>query len=218
MPRKYVKRKSATKKTPSRWGIYKRAGNQLWKDVKLLKSIVNVEYKLVESLANSVNMYSGNPQVVLLNGIQRGTDYNQITGRSCKFTSAQIFVKFVKSANEGTTKLNFALVIDKQPNEAAPSSINDIWSDPDSRFRNLDNRKRFVVLKEGHMTCVYGDQQKEATMYKKLNMHTIYDATNGGTIADIRTNALYLLFWCDDPTSGDLGTLKYSYRLRFIDN
>lgn len=216
MPRKFAKKSFSKKKPLGRWGIYKRAGSQLWKDVKMLKSVINVEYKLKENATNGT-FYSGSPIVALLNGVTRGTDYTNITGRSCKWVSAQVYLKTIKNATEGNCKVNYALVIDKQADELSPV-IGDIWSDSDARFRNLQNRKRFVVLHQGHMTMVYGTQQKETSFYKKLNMHTIYDDTNAGTQADIRSNALYLVLYTDDSTAGDPCAYTYSTRLRFIDN
>lgn len=216
MPRKYT-RKAKGKKPMSRWGIYKRAGTQLWKDVKMLKSIVNVEYKLKEVLGTTGTLTTGSPVVTCINGLTRGTDYNNITGRSCKFTSAQIFLKFSKNVNDNATKFSYALVIDKQANESSPT-ISDIWSDNDAQFRNLNNRKRFVIIHRGALICQYGQPEKQVSFYKKLDMHTIYDDTNGGGQADIRTNALYLMFWTDDSTGADQPSYTYSTRLRFIDN
>ena len=55
-------------------------------------------------------------------------------------------------------------------------------------------------------------------IYKKINMETIYNSTNGGTIADLSSGALYM-FWIGSQTAsggGDANAIV-STRVRFID-
>lgn len=213
-PRKWARKAGGT----SWFKNYRNAGAQLWRDVKYLKSLVNTEFKLKEGT------YGGNPgtgttgNITLINGLVRGTDYTNLTGRSCRWKSVQVSMRFVNSLNALNTvaaRVNYALVIDKTPQEST-FTLPALFSNIEGQFRNLDNRKRFVILKQGSKVVDPDDNTQLVKFYHKLDMHTIYDDTNDGSIVDIRANALFLVTWTTDTTYPPDQAINY--RLRFIDN
>ena len=67
------------RKLAKRGSIYGSAAQQLWKDVKWLKSVINVEKKVLDTaLLNQVILNTG--LVVWMSTITTGTAYNQRTG------------------------------------------------------------------------------------------------------------------------------------------
>lgn len=223
----YYKKKTYRKRKVGPWGkrarIYGRAGSQLVKDVMLLKSVINTEYKRVDTTYNAVA--SATPVITLLNGSIQGTDFDERVGRTIRFKSFDI----KGFLTPGSTSGNFRawLVIDNTPNSTLPV-IGDIIEqtagpgDYSIGHRNLNNRKRFGILKEW---CIpFGGGNAYAGMtnycldyYMKLDFKTEYDASNAGDISDIKSNSLYFVHTSDQPAvSGPL--LKYYVRLRAVDN
>lgn len=120
---------------------------------------------------------------------------------------------------------------DLQPNGAAPA-VTDLLVEakPQSQL-NLNNRDRFVILTDknyvldpwflsttatqSYASC--SNNIKLVKKYKKISVETIYNATNGGTIADINSGALYM-FWIGDQNgvADDLNAIV-STRVRYID-
>lgn len=211
--RKY-KRKFGRKKR-TRWSIYGAAGKQLVKDVKSLKNLINTEWKDCEVGTSATPTTTGS--LILLNGLTKGDDYNNRDGRSARFKSIQLSLATVLNGSASTTRIRWALVIDRDASNTVNSAA--IYSNEYASFRNLDNRRRFTFLKEGHYTSgIYNGapSTKIVDYYRKIDMHTIYDDSNNGDITDIRTNALYLYLWSDQATNTP--TVGITTRLRFIDN
>lgn len=217
MAKKYTKKskKWGKKAGSSGWfKNYRNAGMQLWKDVKYLKSLVNTEFKVKEQSASSTANTTG--VFILLNGLTQGDDFTNRNGRSVRWKSLQYHIRTLKDTAVGTCFVNYAIVIDKQANDATPT-LADLYSNVQAQFRNLDNRKRFVIIDEVRMTLDADDPERNISKYKKIDMHTIYDASNNGDITDINSNALYLVAWSNQP-AGDGADFTLDHRLRFIDN
>lgn len=190
---------------------------KLAKDVGRVKGMLNVEYKSKDmDLANSPGI---NGNYVLLNGLQKGDDINNRDGRQVRFKSIQYaFQTEIASAQTTPQLLRWIIFIDKQPNAAGPGLIGNIYDDPIDGFRNLNNRRRFVVLKTGLINLLPADsdyQQPKRKGYKKIDMRTIYDDSDNGDITDITSNSLYMWFGTD---AGTAPSVTGKARLRFIDN
>lgn len=196
----------------SRWQTYSRAGSQLWKDVKMLKGLVNTEFKSYETTN------SGAPDVnglayALFTPVQ-GDGISQISGQSSRLKSIQFYMTFIKHASATQTRIRWALVLDKEGSRALTSAL--IWDDPYSAFRNLDERKDIVILKEGKSILDVDDTEKQYNIYKKLDMKVIMNSSNSGTYTSVKANNLWLFVWSDDNTYEP--TFAYRSRARFIDN
>jgi len=111
----------------------------------------------------------------------------------------------------------------KDANAAAASS-------PTSEL-NLDNRERFSILKEwtwvmgptaanqsGQTLTDDGSQCLSFSTFVKLKgLESVYNATNGGGIADVTSGSLLMLFVCDVNSTSGAWAMSYSSRLRYYD-
>lgn len=179
-------------------------------------SLVNTEFK--SSDVEISELCSTTPTVVLLNGTQKGDDLNNREGRQIRIKSIQSQLTFTydTSAN-GVSLVRYAFFIDKQANGSSTNVANDLFDDPIDGFRDLNNRKRFVILKTGLVRLNDDDlPQRIYRWFKRMNMHTVYDAGNAGNIGDIHTNALYLFLSSDEATFQP--ACQGRVRIRFIDN
>jgi len=120
---------------------------------------------------------------------------------------------------------------DTQPNGANPSATDVLKTASVFSPLNLNNRDRFRVLRDkmytfdpfaydpaGTATTAWNKTNQNIKIFVKLpNLETIFNATNGGTVADIASGNL-IAFWLGSGT-GNNGPLDFtgSYRVRFED-
>lgn len=149
MPRK-AKKSSSAKRGGRRGKVYGAAAAQLWKDVKLIKSAVNVEYKVQDTnqpLANTSIV----PTVTLFNALQRGDDYNQRNGRSVKWTS--IYQRLTcQSVATATVPhyVRYILFWYKDASGVAPTATQMFGTAAPgiNQMMNLNVRKDFIILSD----------------------------------------------------------------------
>lgn len=212
--RRYRRRRPA-----SRGQIYGRAAGQLWKDVQKLKNFVNVEFKQVTTpLLSTVH---SNAQIQLLNGLAQGDDDFNREGDQVRFKSLQSEIQLTRGTQDAVVRL--AWVIDTKPNQSTAPTYTDIYSLPDVSnptvaLRNLNNRTRFVILKEKLIYLNDGDIDiKNVKLYRKLDMKTMFTSSSGG-VTNIQNNALYFVYSSNVVTGATAVTITATNRLRYIDN
>jgi len=186
----------------------------------------------------------------LLNGTQEGAGFWNRIGRKIAMKSLTIRGQIISNAGVPVSyqpeTLRYIIYYDKQPNGLAATWDQIVKSYTDAGAvasntldgLNLDNRDRFVVLRDRHIampgtgpigqpaTAPYGtsigtlgggsDGAAIVKEYIKLkNLETQYNGTsNPATVATIATGSLSIIF------QGDVGgqwTLEYASRLRFTD-
>lgn len=191
--------------------------NKLVKDVKYLKSRVHSEFKYLDTVVT--NTPTTTAVLALLNGMSKGDGVANREGRQIRVKS--ILSNTLLTINTSATASNIRIVyfIDKQANAAAPV-FGDVFTSSSNYItsaRNLNNRKRFVILKD-HVYTLDPDNHNAIRMsfYKKLDMSTIYDASDAGDITDIKTNALYMMYICNEATFTP--TINSYNRVRFLDS
>lgn len=214
--RKNYRRNGRYNNRNTRWNNYSRAYNQLWKDVGMLKGLVNTEFKTLD-INVSIPSLTTTGAVLLHSGLTKGDNVNERDGRMVRWKSIQIAGSVTRNAASTVqNRIHLALVIDTQPNGSGPvyTEIYDTAT-PDS-FRNLDGRKRFVILKTWDMVLDADRPEKFFKLYKKLDMKTVYNSGDSGTISDIESNALLVLAISDAATNTP--SFTYKSRARFIDN
>jgi len=178
--------------------------------------------------------------ITLLNGTQLGNDYSNRIGRKITIKSiyyrGTVCITATNSAPpvDGDSSFqHWRMIIfyDKQPNGATPAVTDVLVTATPTSHLNLNNRDRFkVLIDKSFVVDPYKmvDAANESTWnrtavnikkYKKCHITTIYNAGNAGTIADISTNAIFLL-WVGNraATATDDGLAAFSCRLRFWDN
>lgn len=221
--RKQSSMSKAKRRGARRGKVYGAAAAQLWKDVKMIKSAVNVEYK-VQDTNQPLATVNGTPTVTLFNALQRGDDYNQRNGRSVKWTS--IYQRI--TANSSTTAtaphyIRYVLFWYKDPSATAPTPTQMFGAAAPgiNSMMNLNVRKDFVILADLVIKCnpvTGGSSSNFRKIYKKTGMHTIFNASNLGTIADIESGALYAFTWSDTSVGAEMPLMTVQSRLRYVDN
>lgn len=186
----------------------------LSKRVSALARITKPEFKVIQRQFIVAREANTDGLFLLLNACSAGTDFTNRTGRVQNNMSLQYHMRLLKDGAVGTNYGYFAIILDKTPSQNVPN-INDVYSTAQGQFRNLDNRKRFVILKTQSFTLDQDDPERNYSGYMKLNFKTIYDNT-GETISDIISGALYCFAWSNQP-AGDGAGLQFDSRIRFTD-
>lgn len=201
-----------------RYKSYSRGFRQLASDVGQLKNLINVEFKFANYVA-STTPTSTIPTLQLLNGMVRGDDSNTRDGRQIRIKSIQCFFRVNMHASATATTVRYMIVIDKQPSAAAFTAADLLDTASAAQvdaLRNLSSRRRFVILKDRRLVVNTDYPEKVFRVYKQLDMKTVYDDSDAGSIADIQSNALYLVIITDEATNTP--TCTNNVRIRFIDN
>jgi len=103
------------------------------------------EFKAVD--VHAATAVTTTPIVVLLNGIARGDDINERTGREVDMRSIQFSAQVRAATTTGVDQTHRVLIVyDRQTNAAAPTMAQVCESATIQAPRNLENRKRFSIL------------------------------------------------------------------------
>lgn len=194
---------------------YGQIGRKIWRDVKWLKSVVNVEKKYIDTTATTTSPAAG--AFVLLNGCTTGTSAITRDGQSIKMVS--IYENYFWSINAAaaTTYVRTVIVLDRQANGAAPSFTDIFVNSGVLSAANIGNSKRFKIVHDTRKTLsLNGNEMVRHKKFTKCSIHTEYNTGSAGTIADIQTNSLYLFHMSDQ--GANVPGFSYFVRVRFIDN
>ncbi len=184
---------------------------------KLEKVAKQVEKKFKDQTsAGTVTATAG---FILLNGLLRGDTHEQRDGQRVHLESLNFNMTYKMDTASLETVLKIFIVQDKQPNQVTmdiAELLNTATVIPTVALRNVDNIKRFIV--HHHMTFTMDSTGKKSGHYHKyikLNIDSVYDTGNAGTIADLTTNALFLVLVSDDSIEPPIITQQT--RLRYTD-
>ena len=219
----YKKGKKSYCSTSTRIGHYATTGSKVVKlaaDVYRLKQLINVEFKLKDTALTSTVNNSGT--LVLLNGLQKGDGVSNREGVSIRNKSLLLngYCTIDNAATFGMIRR--IIFINRQPTGIAPSIANVLDNSITSYVnapRNLNNRSDIVILKDDKIMLSNSGNKiaKFPDTYMKLNMHTIYNTGSDlGTVADIQTGALYVLYVSDSSSNNP--NINALHRVRYIDN
>lgn len=166
-----------------------------------------------------------------------GTDYTQRIGRKTVIKSVYIRGRvLIENAQVFTAATTCAvqqprmiLFWDMQPNAATPA-VTDLLNTADSTSHlNLNNRDRFKIIKDktfvfdpmlltaANAVAEWNRTVSDIKCYVKLRGEVIFNGTNGGTIADINSGALYMFWIGNVPTGANDSLAVLSTRVRFDD-
>jgi len=189
-------------------------------DVAKLKGLINTEFKKKDTFS-TLDIDNVTPRIRVINALAVGDDFDEREGREVRIKSIQVTLTLFLNPLSTQTFVRCIVVLDLQPNGIG-LVIGDLLSDTatelgSTNFRNLDFRKRFVILKdEVVMLQASGQRTAHIEWYKQMNMHTTYNSLTTGGISDITTNALYIILYSGEATDGVVNTCRT--RVRFIDN
>lgn len=182
-------------------------------------------------------LFAAGGTYALLNGIAKGDDIFQRTGR--QITMKSIDINLVMETDWAVPTVAAAIIpptarvilfIDTQANCAAPQTVQLLEhyttrNVVTSHF-NLDYRSRFVVLADflwsapcvGTATNTNPPPAKHRHIYRKLNVPVMYNGVDN-LIGSIATNSLYLWYCSTELTASHVQPfLTYDARLRYLDN
>lgn len=169
-----------------------------------------------------------------------GADQNARIGRKIQIKSVYVrgavFSDFatrapVAAEANPTQQGRMIIVWDTQPNGAVMTIAQLLNTATPLSMLNLDNRDRFKIIKEkvfhfgpsaigaaGVATYAVSPQSANIKCYAKMNHSMQFNAVNGGTIADVTSGALYMV-WIGTTVAGanDI-TATVSTRVRYSDS
>jgi len=189
--------------------------SRMARDLAMLKFMINVEKKYSDITFSNTVSNTLNPQT--LNALSQGTSATTRNGQSVKFTSLFMRAYMTMNASATTTQIRFLIFRDRQPNAAGPGTTT-ILADNTNILSALQigNSRRFKILADRIFRLDTNKLNHEFKFFRKLNFHTEYNTTNGGTVADITTNSLYIIMFSDQATNTP--TISFYSRVRFVDN
>lgn len=179
------------------------------------------ELKAIDTSLTTADV-SSTASLLCINPCGQGSDIGQRVGRQIVMKSLQIRGFFNPNGANSGDIVFWSVVYDRQPN-AALCGWTDVYTTSAAypQLRNLNNRKRFKVLGSGYIT-IPATTSIDAKyipfeFYRKLNHPVEFNATNGGTIADITTGSLVWMVRATAALGADDVAFNGSSRVRYSD-
>lgn len=160
----------------------------------------------------------------LLNAVTQGDDYDNREGKRCHFFRLELAGTLnTRSVTGGSAVCRMMIIQDKQANEAVFSTA-DLLTDQNDIFSLYDPvyAKRFKVLYDKIIDLNSQAANSANLTYrtfrrnKKISVDTSY-VLSGGTIADIVTNSIYLVYGSNIASGTDDSEGSAQVRLWFTD-
>lgn len=223
MPRQKYRRR----KPRSRYQNYAGAAKQLYKDVKMLKDMVNVEYKYVEFETTGTPINVDSSCDSFCDNIVEGTDQDNRVGNSIKLqrlTGRGQVIKIL-GADEVTAAARLIVFIDKAAEFGTDSNTWDkimvtsaAAGNKVLSFKDPDITSKTKVLFD--KTFIFnGDEASDAPLLKQftfnlpLNRHCKYDETEAVTLNDVKWMVIG-----DQATASLNIQLRMNAKLTYTDN
>jgi hypothetical protein len=122
-------------------------------------------------------------------------------------------------------------IYDRDPNGVATLVTDVLLVNAIDALTNLNNTDRYIIIFDrihtlgaanaitGAATYSYttGDAYAHAEQYKSINL-PFEGPSTGGAVAGINTGAMYFFAVTDSPTLNNGVNIRYSSRIRYIDN
>lgn len=183
----------------------------------------DMEYKCVD-VAHGPSAVDTTGGLALINGCGRGDDLHERTGRRTTIKSIEIRGYNYVTTGSGTDQIHrVVLVLDKQPNGAAMTIAQLLNSASHLSPRNLENRARFQILSDKRWAlnsdaAAEPGARKVWKIYRRVNFPVTYNSGDAGTIADITTNSLYVVYIGSNAAGVTAGSIQFHSRIRYTDN
>jgi len=157
---------------------------------------------------------------LLLNGLVPDSTASGRIGR--KVTLKSVYIRCSPSMNTtsvGGSPFRILVVYDKQANAALPAVTDILLTDDHNSQNNLSNRDRFITVADVMSDTVSagGDYSTTCVIYKKLNLDVAFNAGTAGTVGDITSGALYVLFSMNGNILTGNPYVKWVSRVRYTD-
>lgn len=194
----------------------------LVKDVAYLKGLINTEFKFFETV-NSATTLNTTAKIEALNFVNQGDGASTRDGDGFRIKSLAL-KGYARMDPASTTPaiIRVMIVIDRNECGSTPV-IGDVLQMSSGQLavyaqRNLDNRHRFVVLKDMVKTVnPNGEEIDLIDVYKQLDMKVLFNSATASW-ASLRENGLFLILASDRPPATAEPLLYLSRRIRYVDN
>jgi len=169
-----------------------------------------------------------------------GTTYNDRIGRRIRVKSIYVrgvcgqeasLTSVATAINSSGQLLRMIIFADMQPNGAVPLLTDVLFEATSLSQLNPNNRDRFKIYCDKQwavgrisldVTGGWGfadNCQWPVKKFKNLDLTTTYNGGNAGTIGDIATGALYMLWVGSEPAGTDTDCIFFgTARIRYYDN
>jgi hypothetical protein len=198
------------------------------KSSKLAKLSAQVKYlseaaEGFQGASNNIEDLYDDGTLLLMNALTIGDAVSNRDGSRIVTKEIGFRAKFLNTSTTARPLVRMVVVQVKAPNGVAPST-DEILADAGSNVsalspHNYYEKDRFIFLKDETIVLNYAGQVDSAKMMEfKSNkpIKVTYNSTNGGTIADIETNAVYVLLLTDLPSPIDSVDYNYYRWIRFL--
>lgn len=197
------------------------------------------ELKAFDLSSTTNNFTTGGVNVPALNAAVNGAELYQRVGRKCYGKSIRLRGLISNIATAVQDVLRIIIYFDSQPNAAAPASLAALLQDSNAAGTtnalseiNLTNRQRFQILRDksmatpsvtntaGVLTNAFYPETEGGFFaidhfIKIKGLESVYNGTNGGTIADITSGAIG--FYLVSLNNNNSWSLTWTSRYRFYD-
>lgn len=192
---------------------YAKSIGALAREVMLLKDMVNVESKFVDTAGSGSITNTGT--VGILSLIAQGNTDQTRNGNQIKLKSIQIKIDLMRNTAAANNRMRVMLLVDKEYDGSNPTIADILQTANPLAPMNKDFSKRFVILKTKHIVVNAGYPSASFTWFTKLPFHTFYDGATAAQ-ADCKENQILIAFVSAE--AADQGTYVYYSRLNYYDN
>lgn len=156
----------------------------------------------------------------LVNAIAQGTDASNRIGR--KIILKSLLIRYaIKLGSTSTfgSQVRILVVYDKQANATAPAITDILTLDEYFAPNNLSNRDRFVTIFDHTTEAISAGSNAQVgdTLYKRINLETIYNSGTDAAIGSIASGSVYLMFAQAGGLLTANGNINGRIRLRYTD-
>ncbi len=206
---------SRRNRRPGRIQVYSNAGRQLLSDLGTLRRFINTEFHYIDTTASTTATTT--PTLVLLNGTTLGDTTTTRTGQSIKMDRSDLRFQLSVNATSLVNYIRIIAVVDKQTNATAMTAADLLVTPNTVSPYTFGSQQRFIPLyDETFALSTYGPGAITKSIGLSTNQHVTFNTVNGGTVADIVTNSVYLIFLSDQGANPP--SILYYNRLWFVDN
>lgn len=164
--------------------------------------------------AGAITMNTG----ILLNACVQGTTATTRIGRKIRMKS--IFIRAearMNSLSTGGGDIRLLVIYDKQTNAALATSTDVLQANDFVSPNNLANKDRFVTIMDKYMHIDTNNFGCSAMWYKKIDLETMFNNGNAGTITDITTGSIIIFVGQMGGVLTNAAQLRTYSRIRYDD-
>jgi len=162
-----------------------------------------------------------NFNVQLLNGIARGDEIFERTGREVLMKSISVRGSAYVTSGTGIDQIfRFLVVYDRQTNATAITAGLVIDPVNSCGSRDLENRHRFKILMDRTFTMNASAEPGSRAFfqfYRRLAHPITFNSGDAGTVADITTGSIYLIAIGNVAPGATAGSILVGSRIRYLD-